>query len=115
LDDGYEAKLLDIEMIRSEVPMFAELYGEVERSHPQGLEKLKFNEAVKSILDLLATDLIENTREKAAGSGRTASKMCGVCRGVWRASAHGWPRKTPALKKFLLERAVQPTGHRDGP
>src|SRR4030081_1402982 len=33
LDDGYEAKLLDIGMIRSEVPIFAELYGEVERNH----------------------------------------------------------------------------------
>src|SRR5712672_1402422 len=69
LDDGYEAKLLDIEMIRSEVPVFAELYGEVERSHPQGLEKLKFNEAMKTMLDGLATDIIENTRSVAAASG----------------------------------------------
>src|SRR5438309_2560603 len=69
LDDGYEAKLLDIEMIRSEVPIFAELYGEVERNHPRGLEKLKFNEALKNILDRLATDLIENTRAEAAASG----------------------------------------------
>ena len=45
LDDGYEAKLLDIDMIRAEVPLFSEFYGEVERSHPQGREKLKFNEA----------------------------------------------------------------------
>src|ERR1700726_3636658 len=43
LDDGYEAKLLDIDMIRSSVPWFAELYEEVDRSHPQSLEKLKFN------------------------------------------------------------------------
>src|SRR5216684_998301 len=53
LDDGYEAKLLDTGMIRSGVPLFAELYGEVERSHPQGLEKLKFNETVKTMLDRL--------------------------------------------------------------
>jgi dGTPase len=104
LDDGYEAKLLDIEMIRSEVPMFAELYGEVERSHPQGVEKLKFNEAVKSILDLLATDLIENTRAEAAGSGansveqvrRFARRLAGFSPLVATGNA--------ALKKFLLER-----------
>src|SRR6266851_4368594 len=53
LDDGYEAKLLDTGMIRSGVPLFAELYGEVERSHPQGLEKLKFNEAVKTMVERL--------------------------------------------------------------
>src|SRR6195256_5234024 len=104
LDDGYEAKLLDIEMISSEVPVFAELYGEVERSHPQGLEKLKFNEAVKSILDRLATDLIENTRAEAAASGansveevrRLARRLAGFSPQVAMENA--------ALKKFLLDR-----------
>jgi len=104
LDDGYEAKLLDIEMIRSEVPIFAELYGEVERSHPHGLEKLKFNEALKSILDRLATDLIENTRAEAAASGansveevrRLARRLAGFSPQVATENA--------ALKKFLLER-----------
>jgi dGTPase len=74
LDDGYEAKLLDIDMIRSGVPWFDELYGAVDRSHPQGLEKLKFNEAVKNILDGLATDLIENTRSAAEDSGAKSFK-----------------------------------------
>src|SRR6266403_784578 len=104
LDDGYEAKLLDIEMIRSEVPVFAELYGEVERSHPQGLEKLKFNEAVKSILDRLATDLIENTRAEAAASGANSVEDV---RHLSRRLAGFSPRaatENAALKKFLLER-----------
>src|SRR5579871_5938030 len=43
LDDGYESKLLGIEMIRRDVPLFDRFYEEVERSHPQGIEKLKFN------------------------------------------------------------------------
>src|ERR1700739_3922808 len=33
LDDGYEAKLLSIEMICDEVPLFARFYEEVERNH----------------------------------------------------------------------------------
>src|ERR1700684_1426032 len=37
LDDGYEAKVLDIEMIRAGVPLFSDFYGEVERNHPQGI------------------------------------------------------------------------------
>jgi len=69
LDDGYEAKVLDIEMICAEVPLFARFYEEVERSHPQGIEKLKFNEAAKRVLDHLATGLIENTRSIVAASG----------------------------------------------
>jgi dGTPase len=69
LDDGYEAKLLDIERIRAEVPLFAGFYEEVERSHPRSIEKLKFNEAAKRVLDHLATGLIENTRSVIAASG----------------------------------------------
>jgi dGTPase len=103
LDDGYEAKLLDTATIRSGVPLFAESYGEVERSHPQGLEKLKFNEAVKNMLDHLATDLIENTRAKAAASGahsvedvrRLTRRLAGFSPQVATENA--------ALKRFLLE------------
>jgi dGTPase len=69
LDDGYEAHVLDIEMIRAEVPLFARFYEDVERSHRHGIEKLKFNEAAKRVLDYLATGLIENTRSAVAASG----------------------------------------------
>jgi dGTPase len=69
LDDGYEAHVLDIETIRAEVPLFARFYEEVERNHPHSLEKLKFNEAAKRVLDYLATGLIENTRSAVAASG----------------------------------------------
>ena len=103
LDDGYEAKLLDIGTIRASVPLFAELYEDVERNHPQGLEKLKFNEAVKNTLDHLATDLIENTRAEAAASGvhsvedlrRVTRRLAGFSPQVATENA--------ALKKFLLE------------
>ncbi len=104
LDDGYESKLLDIGTICSRVPLFAELYGEVERSHPQGLEKLKFNEALKRVLDRLATDLIENTRAEAAASD---AKSVEDVRRMPRRLAGFSPQvnaENAALKKFLLER-----------
>jgi dGTPase len=104
LDDGYEAKLLDIATIRSGVPLFDKFYEEVERSHPQGREKLKFNEAVKRVLDHLATDLIEHTRAEAAASGaRTVEDV----RRLPRRLAGFSPQvaaENAALKKFLLER-----------
>src|SRR6202163_88111 len=62
LDDGFEAHLIDPDVLRREVPLFGELYDQVDRTHPQGRTKLKFNEALKQLLDYLATDLIENTR-----------------------------------------------------
>ena len=104
LDDGYEAKLLDIEMIRSGVPLFAELYAEVDRAYPHGLEKLKFNDVVISMLDKLATDLIENTRMEAVTSG--ASSVEDVRRFARRLAGFSpeMARKNAALKKFLVER-----------
>ncbi len=61
LDDGFEARLLDLAALRQAVPLFAEAYAGVDKRYPQGRVKLKFNEALKRVLDRLATDLIENT------------------------------------------------------
>src|SRR5579863_3842501 len=104
LDDGYEAHVLDIEMICAEVPLFAKFYEDVERSHPQSLEKLKFNEAAKRVLDHFATGLIESTRSAVAASGvqsvedvrRAPRRLAGFDASMSAESA--------GLKKFLLER-----------
>jgi dGTPase len=104
LDDGYEAHLLNVEMIRDEVPMFARVYDEIDATHPDGLEKLKFNDALKRVLDYLATDLIENTREQAAASGarsvedvrRLPKRLAGFSPKVAAENA--------ALKRFLHTR-----------
>jgi len=61
LDDAFEAHLIDLELLRKEVPIFGEAWAEIDRTHPHGLTKLKFNEALKSVLNRLATDLIEHT------------------------------------------------------
>src|ERR1700685_2172348 len=53
LDDGFEAHLLDFEKLRGEVPIFDAAFLEVDRAYPQGLHKLKFNEALKRVLDRL--------------------------------------------------------------
>lgn len=104
LDDGYEAHVLDIEMIGSEVPLFARFYEEVERSHSQGLEKLKFNEAVKRVLDHLATGLIENTRSVVAASGvQSVDDVRHAPRRLAGFSA-SLAAENGVLKKFLLAR-----------
>jgi dGTPase len=101
LDDGYEAKLLDIEMICAEVPLFARFYEEVEHTHPRALEKLKFNEAAKRVLDHLATGLIENTRSAAAAAG--VQSVEGVRHSPRRLAGFSPPVATEntALKKLL--------------
>jgi len=69
LDDGFEARLLDIEMVRDELPFFADIYDEVDGGHPEGRTKVKIGETIKRLLDYLATDLIEQTQERVLAGG----------------------------------------------
>jgi dGTPase len=69
LDDGYEARILTLEQIRAGVPVFEPFFREAERTYPEVPDKLKFNEALKGMLNRLVTDLITNTgcRLRSAG------------------------------------------------
>jgi dGTPase len=104
LDDGFEAHVLDFEQLRAEVPVFEAAYADVDRYYPQGLRKLKFNEALKRVLDRLATDLIENTRRQVQESGvetledvrRHANRLVAFSSDVARDNA--------GLKQFLNAR-----------
>ena len=69
LDDGYEAHLVSLEEIREGVPVFERFYREVEQIYPDAAPKLKFNEALRRMLNRLADDLITNTRARLNQSG----------------------------------------------
>lgn len=61
LDDGYESRLLTLDQIKCEVPLFARFFPEVERMYPEAAKKLQFNEVLRRMLDRWVGDLIENT------------------------------------------------------
>jgi len=69
LDDGYEAGILNPAQICQSVPAFAEAYAAAEACHPEAIDKLKFNEALRRFFNLLVTDLINNTRARIAAAG----------------------------------------------
>jgi dGTPase len=62
LDDGYEAHLLTLEEIRTGIPGFDRVYQHAETTWPAAPAKLKFNEALKRMLDGFVTDLIRSTQ-----------------------------------------------------
>jgi dGTPase len=64
LDDGYESRLLTLEQIRNGIPVFERFYSEVESIYPDAIDKLKFNETLKRMLNRWIGDLIDNTREQ---------------------------------------------------
>src|ERR1700678_1311977 len=65
LDDGYESHLLSLDVIRRGVPVFDGFYREVEKLYPAALEKLKFNETPKRILNLFLGDLITEPQARS--------------------------------------------------
>jgi dGTPase len=64
LDDGYEAHLLSLEEICEGIPVFDRCYREVEQIYPAAIAKLKFNEALKRMINRLVGDLIANTEAR---------------------------------------------------
>ena len=76
LDDALEAKLLDLEALRHDVPLFADFYKLIEAEHPAARGQLKFNEALRRVIDYLVSDLITNTESLVRESGaRTAADI----------------------------------------
>ncbi len=69
LDDGYEARILSVEQVRAGVPVFERFYRELDRQHPDALDKLKFNEALKRVFNRFVTDLIDNTAARLRAAG----------------------------------------------
>ena len=69
LDDGYEAHLLSLGEIREGVPVFGRFYGEVEQIYPAAPDKLKFNEALKRVLNRFVGDLITNSQARVNQAG----------------------------------------------
>jgi len=64
LDDGLDAGILTIEQVRAGVPLFRRFHDEVAQAYPGAVARLVTTEALKRVLNALATDgLIELHRQ----------------------------------------------------
>jgi dGTPase len=72
LDDGYEAHLLAFDDVRSRSAMFRRFLPEVDQMYPRVIEKLRFNEVLKRMLNRMVDDLIRNTRQNLQSAQITA-------------------------------------------
>jgi dGTPase len=104
LDDGFEAHLLDLGMLRGELPIFAEVYTEIEKEFPDARDQLKFNEAIKRILDWLATDLIEQTRARVLDSNASSLNDLRHAPEAFAGFGTKAAAASHSLKEFLHER-----------
>jgi dGTPase len=104
LDDGFSAGLFSMEEIAAAVPHYGELLAEMETSFPGASPGVRFQEALRRLIDWLVSGLIEGTKEAVEASG--VESVADVRRHPWRLV-----RMKPepaasnsALKRFLLER-----------
>ncbi len=102
LDDAREADLLDLDALRREVPIFAGAYAEIDAAYPDGRDKLKFNAALRLVLDHLATDLIENTRQRVLASGATTVDDIRHAPQRLAGFSDAFAKRNAELKRFLF-------------
>lgn len=103
LDDGYEAHLLTLDKIRNGIPVFERFYRDAETLYPDVTEKLKFNEAIKRMLNQFADDLIRHTQTKISEARiKTLDDVRAQPHRLMNMSPDGEKARTQA-KQFLYE------------
>ena len=71
LDDGLDSGILTLAQVREVVPLFRRFHDAAVKQYPGAAAKLTANEALKRILNLLVTDLMNETRSRVAALGAT--------------------------------------------
>ena len=89
---------------RKNVRVFERYFVGVEAKYPDAPDKLKFNEALKRMLNRFVTDLIENTKSRVAAIGRYESGgMCASIRNGWLAFSPEVELERREAKAFLYK------------
>jgi dGTPase len=69
LDDAYSARFFDLEAVAREIPEYAEIQSEIETQFPGASGRIRFNEGLRRLIDLLVSGLIEGTGEAVEEAG----------------------------------------------
>lgn len=101
LDDALEAELVNVEEIGRGAPLVGGFYRDLDREQPQARGKLKFYEALRRTINLLATDLIENTRRSVEDARAKSVEDVRRAPGRLARFSEEASRENRALKHFL--------------
>jgi dGTPase len=69
LDDAFSGGFFSVADVDAAVPQYGAVYADVEMQFPGAPERIRFNEALRRLIDLLMTGLIEGTRLAIEASG----------------------------------------------
>lgn len=102
LDDAFEARLLDVGELCSEVPVFARALASVEKQYPGGRKRLKFNEALRTVIDASVSDLIATTAANVRAAGARSVQDVRAAPRRLAGFSQACAEDNAALKRFLL-------------
>lgn len=104
LDDGYAAGMFGIANVIAEVPHYGELWEAVDTQFAGATEQMRFNEALRMLIDLLVTGLLEGTLASVRDSGvKTVTDVRSFPERLVRYGASAG-KTNAALKAFLRQR-----------
>jgi dGTPase len=110
LDDGVESGIITIAMVREEVPAFARVWQEVDGQYPDALDKLKFSECLRRILDRMASDLIHASGHRIRAARITRSQEVRAHPGRLLGLSNGVELERQEIKRFLHLRLYDSSG-----
>ena len=93
--------------MRAEVPVFRGLLDQAVSRYPQAAEKLQFNEALKSLIDRLTSDLIEHTRSQLTANHVASLEAVRACPRRLVAFSPAVAEEKRVLQEFLYRRLYQ--------
>ena len=71
LDDGLDSGILAVGEVREAVPLFRSLHDKAQRAWPDAVPRLTVYEALRGLLNVLVTDLINEVRARVSALGAT--------------------------------------------
>jgi dGTPase len=99
LDDGFSAGMFTAAEIAGQVPQYREIHDAVETQFPGATDRERFYEALRQLIDLLVSGLVEGTLERAGGvRDATEVRMAPFRLAAFTPEADD---ATRALKRFL--------------
>jgi len=101
IDDGLDSRILPLEAVRENVPLFRQFHDAVLRSYPAAAPKLTVYDALRRMLNAFVTDLMNEVHARVAAMGATTLEDVRHAPARIAALSTEMERARAAAKKFL--------------
>lgn len=107
LDDAFQAGLITLDDVASATPLLAETLATLQSRYPAAEDELLLQEAIRQLVDALATGLIDGTLAAAHASGVASSQGLRELDHRLATYSTGAATATADLKRFLRAKVYQ--------